>query len=215
MATITSAGRSRLLLRLGRRPGRCSATPRPFVALIRVRRHRAIWLLALGSCLPFAGLCGCGAGSGNGEPVNRLRDDSVGRLRSAFFILRGDGQPPSALMRHRLGEEGSAVTPMAHHARTPVGPIWLVTSTSGQMCLFAGRPPASSCAPGSFALKHGLTVGVVESPADPSRRRFVLYGAVPDRQKRIRVRIGWRPPRVIPVRHGIFALRAREPVVKL
>jgi hypothetical protein len=115
--------------------------------------------------------------------------------------LKMNGDPASGLM--------------AYEARTSNGPIWLVTSRSAQICLFAGIPPASSCAPGSFALSHGLTLGVVIAPASPSRRRFVLYGVIPDGEDSVHIRIGGHIVKTIPARRGAFSFEARQPVVKL
>jgi hypothetical protein len=103
----------------------------------------------------------------------------------------------------------------AHRAPTANGPIWLVPGASEEVCLFAGNPLENGCEPASQALRHGMTLGVVIDPADPSKRTFVLYGVVPDGQTSVQVRVGSDPAKTIPVRHGAFSVRAREPVVKL
>lgn len=161
-----------------------------------------------------ASLSGCGASVGGGHPTDGKVEKHAAPLRATFALLRDDAEPATRLMKDRMGE-GAAAALGAHEARTPNGPIWLVASNSGRICLFAGRPPASACESSSLALKQGLTIGVVESPSDPSRRRFVLYGVVPDGRTSVKVRIGEHRIRTIPVRSGAFSMRAREPVFKL
>jgi hypothetical protein len=135
-------------------------------------------------------------------------------LAAAFPILQSPAQPATKQMRFRLNE-GWAAPLGAHEATTENGPVWLVAASSGRICLFAGRPPASVCEPVSLALTRGLTLGVVEAPSDPSRRHFILYGVTPSKKRSIRVRIGAHQVRSIPVRNGVFSLRARRPVSEL
>lgn len=178
------------------------------------RQRRLNWLAVLASCALCGCVGGCGPGGGGTEPAHGRQEVALPRLAAAFTILRSKSVPPTRLMRSRM-KEGRWVALSAHEAETSEGPIWLATSHSGQICLFAGAPPASSCAPGSFALRHGLTLGVVTAPADPSRRRFGLYGVIPDGKDSVRIRIGEHTVRTIPVRRGAFSFGAREPVVKL
>jgi hypothetical protein len=170
--------------------------------------------LAVAACLLCAGLSGCGSsGTGSFSPPNPARNHATS-LSTAFPILRSPGEPLSRQMRIRM-KVGRDVTLRAHRADTVDGPIWLVVSNHGRTCLFAGRPPASVCEPTNLALRHGLTLGVVEAPSEPSRRHFVLYGVIPKQKPTIRVRIGEHRIEAIRVRRGAFSLRAREPVVKL
>lgn len=134
-------------------------------------------------------------------------------LEAHFAMLRKPGSGLTRRMAAKVHHEPFALR--AHRAETAKGPVWLVSGRSDRMCLFAGKPLASSCAPGSFALHHGITLGIVENPTDAAKRVFVLYGVVPDGLHSVRIRIGDRPAREIPVRHGAFSVRARELVVKL
>jgi hypothetical protein len=110
---------------------------------------------------------------------------------------------------------GSIRSLRAHSASTVNGPISLIVGRSGEVCLFAEHPFANSCTSASNALQHGMTVGVVEHPAEPSKRVFVLYGVVPDGEPSVTIQIGSRPPGTVRVHQGAFSIRAREPVVKI
>lgn len=178
----------------------------------RCRVARLLMYVGPISCICCAGLLGCGANRASPDATQPAAHATA--LRAAFPLLRGKSQPATKQMERRMGE-GSGERLRAHEASTPNGPIWLVSSDSGRICLFAGRPPASACESRSSALRKGLTLGVVEAAADPDRRRFILYGVIPDRRRAIRVKIGAHEIRTIRVRDGAFSWRASEPVFKL
>jgi hypothetical protein len=116
-------------------------------------------------------------------------------------------------MMARMG--GASALLRAHRAPTVHGPIWLVADANREVCLFAGDPPAYSCEPAPLALRRGIVLGVVENPAESSKRRFLLYGVVPDGRPTVRIKVGNHASRSVRVRHGAFSVRARQPVVKI
>jgi hypothetical protein len=168
-----------------------------------------IYLLTL--LLPV--LAGCGGDSPR-TSTSPVDGRSAKSLEERFVLLRVPGHPITTFMASRLeGSRQKGLT--AHKGSSANGPVWLVADGAGELCLFAGDPLADFCAPSSFALRRGLTLGIVVDPAEPRKRVFVLYGVVPDTQTTVRVRVGEGLPRTIRVHRGVFSVRAREPVVKL
>lgn len=133
----------------------------------------AFWLLALAPI-------GCGASDYRSGPFSSARRHPMPSLASRFRILRSPGRGTSKLMADRM-HLATGIHLQAHRSTTPNGPIWMVLGTEGEVCLFAGSPPENICEPASFALHHGIALGIVEHPADPSNRSFVLCGVGPDR----------------------------------
>lgn len=175
-------------------------------------------LSPLGSFLGTAAMCfllsACGAGTSQVSQPDANNPAFRAQLVSSFAMLRTPSHRASRAIETRIPQKGP-VAVSAHRGSTPNGAIWLVASARGELCLFAGDPLENSCEPQSFAIQHGITLGIIEDPADPSKRVFVLYGVVPDGQTSVRVKVGDQAPRSVPVRKGAFSLRAREPVVKL
>jgi hypothetical protein len=102
----------------------------------------------------------------------------------------------------------------AYKVITPNGSLWAVAKNH-LVCILAGRPLAIACQAESRALTEGVTLGVVGHPGDlspDSKRRFTLYGIVPDSYPTVRVRVGARH-RTIPVEDNSYSYMAKEPVV--
>lgn len=174
-----------------------------------LRGNFSLWILIV-LCLGAFGEVGCGTAQQPPKP----KVDWSSRLSKQFAILRSPGRPASRLMQSRMHDTAQPLLP-AHRASTANGPVWMVISSSAEVCFFAGIPPESSCEPAWVALRRGMTLGVVQQPADASQRMFVLYGVVPDGQHNVRIGIGNRAAEKITVENGVFSVRAEEPVVKL
>jgi hypothetical protein len=138
--------------------------------------------------------------------------------RRAFPILRHPGQPPPAnirkLARSVPGTNRLEVTRL-HEASTRIGKMW-VSFASGNLCIFAGRPPAISCSPIQLAEKAGVMLGLIEhqksAPGPLSARRFIVYGVMPDSMSHLTLEIGHRPARLKLGRTRVFGLRASQPI---
>jgi hypothetical protein len=136
-------------------------------------------------------------------------------LAASYELFGGSGVAPAPSVVRQLKKLGRH-TEETYRAMSPNGPIWATASEQG-ICILAGRPLAIGCEPLAKARTHGVTLGVVEHPGDSgphSRRRFTLYGIVPDAQTTVRLQIG-RTVRVISVVDDAYSLRSKEPVVKL
>jgi hypothetical protein len=99
---------------------------------------------------------------------------------------------------------------------TSNGPIWVVVGRRA-LCILAGRPLAVGCEPAAKARTNGVTLGIVYHPAEvgtDSRRRFILYGIVPDSHASVQVRVGSRI-RKIPVTGNAYSVKSRVPVLKV
>jgi hypothetical protein len=180
-----------------------------------VRRFRIRIALISAAGLLLVAVSGCGTGQRSAEPKVEAASPQTRPLADRFEILRGSPHPPSEFMLARVHARSPKLW-RAYRAATPNGPLWLVSGPGDELCLFAGAPLENSCAAArSPALQRGITLGIVEHPAEPSKREFVLYGVVPDGQRTVRIKVGSLPPRTLRVRRGAFSFRAREPVNKL
>lgn len=65
-----------------------------------------------------------------------------------------------------------------------------------------------------MALDSSVTLGLVTSPGNPSRRTFTLYGLVPDSRRWVKVLIGRSDVRHIHVHDDVFVIQAKQPVVE-
>lgn len=172
----------RHLFQLVGKPGRSS---RPGILMSSVARYVLAVAAAL---LATLGLLSCGRSSEqttgpatiNGRPFGVLATPAQTAplgIQRQLRKVAGTGQPPYQV----------------HKASTPVGPIW-IWSGGNSLCILAGDPPAISCALRQDAAKRGITLGVVEHPgAKPgpgSKRRFDLYGVVPNRIRSVHIRRG-------------------------
>jgi hypothetical protein len=104
----------------------------------------------------------------------------------------------------------------AFRGSTPDGPIWVIVGRHA-LCILAGRPLAVGCEPAAKARTDGVTLGIVYHPGEvgtDSRRRFILYGIVPDSHASVQVRIGSRV-RKIPVAGNAYSVKSRVPVLKV
>jgi Prokaryotic lipoprotein-attachment site len=166
---------------------------------------------AVAALLSLLILSGCGRSGDLGQHTDPPATEAA--LSSKFSLLRTRDMRPTRAIREKLGRNGPIPT-STHRTSSANGPVWLVTASRQSICLFAGAPPASTCAPDQVAIKDGLTIGTVIHPAEPARRYFVLFGVVPDGFGSVKVRIGDRV-KSIRVRRGTFSVRSREPVLKL
>jgi hypothetical protein len=102
----------------------------------------------------------------------------------------------------------------AQYAPTVAGGVWTVY---GQHIACIVQAPSGNvgCDPLNTATRRGIVLGVGVHQGTAARlpRDFLVVGLAPDWAKAVRVRIGKRKVRTIPIRKNVYSLRAPELVV--
>lgn len=160
----------------------------------------------LATLLCFIGVASCG---------------STIKPEETFSLLSGSGVAATgrlAAQLKNLGVSEEGESPRVHRADTPNGALW-VAAVGSKLCLFAGHPLALSCSPRSEVDRKGLVLGIVEHPASApgpdSRRRYVIYGVLPDSRSRVRVKVEGGGVRVLRLHSDAFSLRSPRPLYEL
>lgn len=177
----------------------------PFMHMLSTR------VLIAAACLTLCLATGCDSSTYGGSAPAAEPNAPVHHQRLALWGTRSIAAPQ--FLKHREGWPPSLLVG-ARRSVTPNGTLWLVIGPRQSACIFAGTPPASSCAPEKVANRRGLTLGIVMHPGDLDRRYFLLFGATPEGRRSVEVKMGSSVRRV-PVHRGVFSVRSAEPVVEL
>jgi hypothetical protein len=160
-------------------------------------------------------LAGCGGASPD-PSTGAISAPRVSRvtLAEAYKLFRGPSRPPTPAVVRQLSKLGLK-SDQAYRSSTANGNLWAVNN-GHVVCILAGRPLAIGCEPAAKAQAQGVTLGIVSHPGDSGldlKRKFTLYGIVPDSQPTVRVLVGQRH-RIVRVKDNSYSLEAREPVVR-
>jgi hypothetical protein len=162
-------------------------------------------------------MAGCGASAQSGDVRGKQPGGTTSHLANDFAVLRRHGQPATPEVMRMLRLNGGTIEGRhlsTHTVQTSIGPLWIAV-VDRRMCLLAGRPLAISCSGASQARRHGVFLGLVEHPnANRARRRFAVYGVVPNSQHAVRMTIGRHTVQVA-VHTNSFAIRSTEPIFAL
>lgn len=144
------------------------------------------------------------------RPVSAPLSAGLGAAEPMPAVVRGRivGNVP------RIGRLGLRFG-LAQHERTASGAgIWLVEGRRVDCVFLQARPaPASACVPDSSARRNGIALGsyttAARHPGVPVS--FLVAGVVPAGVTAVSLAVG-RRVEMVPVRHRVWAERARSPV---